>query len=84
MMIKELTTEEKLYNFLHKKYKKILISKQEMADELGVSKTTMDSYVSKNEGIPPYKKLGTAKNAKVVFNIVDVAKFLNNTIATAN
>lgn len=83
MRATEQTTEEKLYNFLHKKYKKILISKQEMADELGVGKTTMDSYVSKNEGIPPYKKLGTAKNAKVVFNIIDVAKFLNNTVATS-
>ena len=82
-MTNEQTTEEKLYNFLHKKYKKILISKQEMADELGIGKTTMDSYVSKNEGIPPYKKLGTAKNAKVVFNIIDVAKFLNNTVATS-
>ena len=83
MIIKEETTEEKLYNFLYKKYKKMLITKQEMASELGIGKTTMDSYVSKNEGIPPYKKLGTAKNAKVVFNIIDVAKFLNNTVATA-
>ena len=82
-MINEQTTEEKLYNFLYKKYKKMLITKQEMASELGIGKTTMDSYVSKNEGIPPYKKLGTAKNAKVVFNIIDVAKFLNNTVATS-
>ena len=74
--------EDKLYNYLLSKYKKMVISKQEMAEELGISKSTIDLYISKNEGIPPYKKLGTAKNSKLVFNILDIAKFLNNTVAT--
>ncbi len=83
MRIKEETAQDKLYNYLFKKYKKLLITKQEMAEELGIGKSTMDTYVAKNEGIPPYKKLGKAKNAKVVFNLLDVAKFLDNTIATS-
>jgi hypothetical protein len=33
-------------------------------------------------GIPRYRKLGKAKNAKVVFSIVDVAEFLSQTIET--
>lgn len=76
------TDEDKLYKYLLSKYKKMVISKQELGDELGIGKSTIDSYIAKNEGIPPYKKLGTAKNARVIFNIVDVARFLNNTIAT--
>jgi hypothetical protein len=33
--------------------------------------------------IPNYKKLAKAKNAKVVFNLIDVADFLAQTIKTA-
>jgi len=54
-----------------------------MSNELGISNSTLDLYVSKGIGLPNYKKLGTAKNAKVIFNLVDVAKFLSNTIKTA-
>ena len=54
-----------------------------MAHELGISYSTIDGYIAKGYGIPNYKKLGKAKNAKVVFNIIDVAKFLSETIKTA-
>jgi len=80
--MKIITNEEKLYQYLIGKYNKMVISKKELAQELGVSKSTIDHCVTKNEGVPPFKKMGNAKNARVVFNIVDVAKFLDNTIAT--
>jgi predicted DNA-binding transcriptional regulator AlpA len=76
------TEEEKLYDYLSSKYKKAVLTKSELAIELGVGKSTIDQYISKSEGLPPYKKLGTAKNARVVFNLFDVAKFLANTVAT--
>ena len=78
----EQTSEEKLYNYLGKKYDAVVLSKEQLREELGIGKSTMDRYICQNVGIPPFKKLGTAKNAKVVFNILDVAKFLDNTIAT--
>ena len=78
----EQTSEEKLYNYLAKKYDSVVLSKEQLREELGIGKSTMDRYVCQNVGIPPYKKLGTSKNSKVVFNILDVAKFLDNTIAT--
>ena len=53
-----------------------------MADELGISSSTLDLYISKGTGLPNYKKLGKAKNAKVVFNLIDVAEFLSQTIKT--
>lgn len=42
-----------------------------------------DRYISKGLGVLNYKKLGTAKNAKVIFNIIDVSEFLGQTIKTA-
>ena len=68
---------------LRERYKKSTLSKAQMASELGISYNTIDGYISKGYGIPNYKKLGTAKNAKVIFNIVDVAEFLAQTIKTA-
>jgi hypothetical protein len=79
---KESSSEDKIYEYLLKKYKTAVISKEQMRGELGIGKSTLDLYIAKNEGLPPYKKLGTAKNARVVFNLFDVAKFLDNTVAT--
>lgn len=75
--------QELIYNDLKDRYGKATLSKSEMAKELGISYSTIDSYISKGYGIPNYKKLGMAKNAKVVFNIIDVAEFLSQTIKTA-
>ena len=71
-----------IYQDLKTRYKKATLSKKEMASELGVSLSTLDKYIKDGLGIPNYKKLGKAKNAKVIFNIVDVAVFLAQTIKT--
>ena len=68
---------------LKERYGKASLSKYELANELGVSRSTIDLYMSRGYGIPNYKKLGTSRNAKVIFNIVDVAEFLADTIKTA-
>lgn len=75
-------TTQVIYDFLKKEYKRATISKRELANELNVSMSTIDLYISKNIGIPPYKKLGNKPNSKVVFNIIDVAEFLAQTIKT--
>ena len=75
--------QQLIYNDLKDRYKKATLSKAEMAKELGISYSTIDGYISKGMGIPSYKKLGKAKNAKVIFNIADVAVFLSQTIKTA-
>ena len=74
--------QDKIYQELRKKYKRMTISKSEMSNELGISNSTLDLYIAKGIGLPNYKKLGTAKNAKVIFNLLDVAEFLANTIKT--
>ena len=71
------TCFEQTYSYLKEKYNRTVIGKKEMAIELNVSSSTIDLYISKGIGIPKYKKLGTAKNSRVVFNIYDIAVYLN-------
>jgi len=74
---------QQIYNDLSSRYKKASLSKKELAHELGVSYSSIDTYIARGYGLPNYKKLGTSKNAKVIFNIIDVAEFLSQTIKTA-
>ncbi|WP_066354403.1 hypothetical protein [Aliarcobacter skirrowii] len=74
--------KEQLYKYLTQKYKRTVINKVEMAFELGISNSTLDLYISKGIGLPNYKKLGDSKNSKVIFNLLDVADFLTQTIKT--
>lgn len=76
----EKTNQEKIYEHLSKKYDAVVLSKDQMTKELGIHKSTMDKFIAQGYGIPPYKKLGTAKCSKMIFNIVDVAKFLDDTV----
>ncbi len=72
-----------IYQDLKSRYNKATLTKKELANEFTVSISTIDLYMSKSIGIPNYKKLGNAKNSKVVFNIIDVAEFLSQTIKVA-
>ena len=75
--------QELLYQDLKERYPNPLLSKRQMADILNISYSTIDRYIAKGYGIPNYKKLGTAKNSKIVFNLIDVSEFLSQTIKTA-
>jgi len=77
------TQTKLIFDDLKSKYKRMAIGKKEITQELGVSVSTIDLNIQKGIGIPNYRKLGTARNAKVVFNLVDVANFLTQTIKTA-
>lgn len=65
------------------RYNKTTLSKSELANELGVSVSSINTYIKKGYGIPEYTKFGNAKNAKVLFPIVCVAKYLSDTISVA-
>jgi len=81
-MLSEDIHKERLYAYLTKKFGRTVISKKELAEEMDISASTLDLYITKGTGIPRYKKLGSAKNAKVIFNLIDVADFFNSTIKT--
>jgi len=75
--------QELIYNDLKLRYSKSTLSKREMAHELSISYSTIDGYIANGYGVPDYIKNGRAKNAKILFPIIDVAKFLSQTIKTA-
>ena len=75
--------QELILKDLQTRYKKATISKREMANELGISYSTIDNYIAKGYGIPNYKKIGISKNGKILFNLIDVSEFLSQTIQTA-
>ena len=62
------------------RYNKSTLTKQELSNELGVSVSSINSYIVKGEGIPEYVKVGTGRNGKVLFPIVNVVDYLSNTI----
>ena len=71
------------YNYLYNKYKKMTITKIELARELSRSVATINTAIIKNLDLPKYMKLQTksgGKNAKVVFPILEVAKFLSRNL----
>ena len=76
------TNEQKIYDYLVNKYNKAVLTRTQLTYEMDISRSTMDKFIINNENIPPYKKLGNSKNSRVIFNIADVAKFLNETIKT--
>lgn len=62
----------------------LLIGKRQYAKIIGCSLSTVDNHIKQGCNLPNYKKLGTAKNAKVAFNLRDVAEYIaSQTIKTA-
>ena len=77
-------TTERIEEYLLNKYNKSVINKKEYANENGISVSTVDSHIAKNEGVAKYIKLGNSKNAKILFPIIEVAKFLSKTVEVDN
>lgn len=72
------TSIDQTYKYLKEKYNRIVIGKKEIATELNISLSTVDLYISRGIGVPKYKKATKAKNARLLFNIYDVALYLNS------
>ena len=58
----------------------LLIGKKEYAEISNYSVSAVDNFISKGYGIPNYKKIGEAKNARVLFQLREVAKYLTDSI----
>jgi len=73
---------EMLYHEIKEKYNTFALNKKQQAEVRNCSIAKINYEVANNLGVP-YIKEGTAKNATVRFNIIDVAEYLSNTIKTA-
>ena len=74
---------EAIYQDLLNRYKKVALNKEELSHELGISVSALNNCIVQGYGLPEYKKLGNAKNARVIFTIVCIAKYLSNTVKVA-
>jgi len=71
---------DEIFKDLSLRYNKATLTKKELAHELNLSIHTINARIVKGLDLPDYKKIGNAKNSKVVFPIVAVAEYLSNTI----
>lgn len=74
---------EKIHTDLNQRYNKSTLTKKELANELGVSVSSINSYIVKGTGIPEYIKVGTGKNGRVLFPLVNIVDYLSRTIKVA-
>lgn len=75
---------KEIYQNLRTKYNKSAITKQELADELGVSLSAINYNLSRGINLPNYKKLqGVGKYGKVLFPLHEVANYLSQTSKVA-
>ena len=73
-----MTREDKILERLETKYKKAVMTKAEVAHELGIGLSTISKLMSEGAPLPIYHKVGMTKNSRVIFPLVDVASFLAN------
>lgn len=75
---------KEIYQNLRAKYNKSAITKQELADELGLSLSAINYNLSRGINLPNYKKLqGMGKYGKVLFPLNEVATYLSQTSKVA-
>ena len=73
-----------LTNTLVTKYGKTTLTKKDLCIEMSIGLSTLNAYMKDGIKLPNYKKIGSATNAKVLFNVADVAEYLTtDTIKTA-
>ncbi len=71
---------DSLIQKLYDKHGKSVLTKTEMAKELGVSISTMTIRIAKGVNLPDYIKADSPPNAAVTFPLHEVAKYLSRTV----
>ena len=65
---------------LKTRYKKSTLTKKELSNELSMSLSSINQYISMGIGLPNYLKLGSGVNSRVVFPVINVVEYLSNTV----
>lgn len=72
-------TYSEIHKDLKSKYKKQVLSIQEVAKEIGISTSSLRNGIKLGQNIPSYRKVGHGtERIKVIFPIHEVAKYLAN------
>ncbi|MCF6340112.1 MAG: hypothetical protein L3J10_05080 [Sulfurimonas sp.] len=81
--MKTINIEETILQDLQNRYKKSVLNKKELAHELGMSVGAISNYICKGYGCPRFIKAGPAKNAPVLFPLIEVANYLSEVMEVA-
>ena len=68
-------------DYLLNKYGKLGLTRQETADELGISLSFLDKLLREGNGLPSYRKIGRSQKPRIVFPIDSIANFMVLTAA---
>lgn len=69
--------DKKYYvDYLINKYGKLGLTRQETADELGISLSFLDKLLREGVGLPNYKKIGKSQKPRVVFPVDSIVEFM--------
>lgn len=68
------------FESIKSEYKTLMLTKKELSKVLGISESTINLYISKNVNLPDYKKMADGKNSRVMFPVVNVAKYMTENI----
>ncbi len=72
-----------IFDELRKEGYPLFIDTEQYCSLLGISISTLGNRLRVGKGLPNYARAGDWKNAKILFNLKDVADFLaNQTIQT--
>ncbi|MCT7909423.1 helix-turn-helix domain-containing protein [Arcobacter lacus] len=63
-------------DYLINKYGKLGLTRQETANELGISLSFLDKLLREGTGLPNYRKIGRSKKPRVVFPVDAIAEFM--------
>lgn len=70
-------SDQKYYvDYLLNKYGKLGLTRQETANELGISLSFLDKLLREGTGLPIYRKIGKSQKARIVFPVDAVANFM--------
>jgi hypothetical protein len=70
------STVQLYIDLLFRKYSKTQLTRQELADTLEISVSSLENLILKG-GLPiRYKRIGISQKARYVFPIIEVANFL--------
>ena len=71
------TIDKKYYvDYLIEKYGRLGLTRQETADELGISLSFLDKLLREGVGSPNYMKIGISQKPRIVFPVDAVADFM--------
>ncbi len=76
MFNKNIIDKKYYVDYLMNKYNKLGLTRQETADELGISLSFLDKLLREGIGLPSHKKIGKSQKPRIVFPIDAVADFM--------